>query len=233
MMPLLKILDTEVVSYSKDRLPKTIAARTRRIYDILSTVYPLSTYCFHSNAHKTAVDMSGIRDGMRVLEVATGSGEMFRRLVKANRQGETVGFDLSPRMAARTLRHVRQDFPTAKTHCGAVDARYLPFPDEAFDAVVCCYLFELLAKDDILQTLAEIHRALKPRGTFTLVCIGQDVSFFNNLYKVAGSLAPAFWGRQIEHRVSKMIRDSGFAIKSERHVKQAGYPSRVLAAAKR
>jgi ubiquinone/menaquinone biosynthesis C-methylase UbiE len=233
MTPLLKILDPEVVTYSRERLPKTIAARTRRIYDILSNVYPLSTYCFHSKAHKTAVDMSGIRDGMRVLEVATGSGEMFRRLVKANRQGETVGFDLSPKMAAKTLRNVRQDFPGAKTHCGAVDARYLPFPDNAFDAVICCYLLELLAQDDILQTLAEIKRVLKPRGTFTLVCIGQNADFFNNLYRVAGSLAPAFWGRQVEQRVSHWIRESGFSIKAERHVRQSGYPSRVFAAASR
>jgi len=38
----------------------------------------------------------GIQDGMKVLEVATGSGEMFRRLVRANPSGTTIGLDLSP-----------------------------------------------------------------------------------------------------------------------------------------
>jgi ubiquinone/menaquinone biosynthesis C-methylase UbiE len=43
---------------------------------------------------------------MRVLEIATGSGEMFRRLIRANRSGATVGLDLSPNMAhGRTLNH--------------------------------------------------------------------------------------------------------------------------------
>ena len=57
-------------------LPKN----TRRVYDILAEVYPISTLLFHSNAHKVALSLAGITDGMKVLEVATGSGEMFRRL---------------------------------------------------------------------------------------------------------------------------------------------------------
>ena len=54
------------------------------------------------------MDMSGIRDGMSVLEVATGSGEMFKRLVRANPSGRTIGVDLSPNMAARTQRIARR-----------------------------------------------------------------------------------------------------------------------------
>ena len=77
-------------------MPHTIAARTRRVYDLVSSVYPVSTYFFHSKAHDCALRHSGIRNGMRVLEVATGSGEMFRRLVKANPDGRTFGLDLSP-----------------------------------------------------------------------------------------------------------------------------------------
>src|ERR1700732_5444350 len=67
-------------------LPPTLAPRTRRVYDRLAAVYPVSTMLFHSRAHRCALGASGIRDGMKVLEVATGSGEMFRRLVRANRK---------------------------------------------------------------------------------------------------------------------------------------------------
>jgi ubiquinone/menaquinone biosynthesis C-methylase UbiE len=229
---LLKNLDTEVVSVDGDRLPRTIASRTRRVYDIVAGVYPLSTFLFHSRAHKTALEMSGIRNGMRVLEVATGSGEMFRRLVHANRAGTTIGLDLSPNMALRTLRQARQQFPGATVHCHAVDARHLPFPRATFDAVMMCYLLELLAQQDIAMTLAEVHRVLRPGGTFTLVCIGENAEFFNNLYKVAGSLAPAFWGRQVEARVPEWIREAGFRLGRERIIRQYGYPSRVLSAHK-
>lgn len=225
-------LDYEILTPPRDGLPQTIASSTRRVYDVVSGVYPLSTYCFHSRAHRVALEMSGIRNGMRVLEVATGSGEMFRRLVKANRAGQTFGLDLSPKMAAKTLRRVQREFPSARAHCQAVDARHLPFRDESFNALICCYLLELLATDDIYMTLAEFHRVLKPGGTLTIVLIGQDVAFFNGLYRVANSVAPAFWGRQVDDRVPDMVASSRFRVIEERQVRQAGYPSRVLAAAK-
>jgi ubiquinone/menaquinone biosynthesis C-methylase UbiE len=210
----------------------TIVNRTRRVYDKLAVVYPLSTMFFHSKAHREAVDMSGIRDGMRVLEVATGSGEMFRRLVRRNPNGATVGLDLSPNMAARTQKIVRREFPSSSTQCKAVDARYMPFRDETFDAVMCCYLLELLSGDDIIVTLQEIQRVLKRRGRFTLVMIGQNADAFNQVYKVCGKVAPAFWGRQVEQRVPELIESLDFQILSESVVRQTFYPSRVITARK-
>jgi len=64
--------------WSVNGLPDTLALRTRRAYDRMSRVYGLSSSLLHSRAHQHAVNCSGIRDGMRILEVATGSGEMFR-----------------------------------------------------------------------------------------------------------------------------------------------------------
>jgi len=219
-----------VLDLREDRFPSTIASQTRQVYDLLAAVYPISTFLFHSRAHRRAVEISGIRDGMRVLEVATGSGEMFRRLVKVNRNGHTLGLDLSPNMAAHTLRRARRDFPSSFTHCQAVDARHLPFRDGAFDAVVSCYLLELLATDDIVRVISEFHRVLRPSGRLTLVLIGENANMFNRIYLKLGSLAPAFWGSQIDRRVPGMMADHSFRILDEVTVRQSGYPSRVLSA---
>src|SRR5215472_11187593 len=142
---------------------------TRKIYDLVANVYPLSTMLFHSVAHKAAIHRAGIRNGMAVLEVATGSGEMLRRIVRANPDGVTCGIDLSPKMAARTQRLARRINGGSGAHCQAVDARRMPFRDASFDAVVCCYLLELLPDDDILLMLDEIRRILRPGGKFSLV----------------------------------------------------------------
>ncbi|MFN3326358.1 MAG: class I SAM-dependent methyltransferase [Bryobacteraceae bacterium] len=215
-----------------DNLPRTIAERTRRVYDRMSFLYPISTQLFHSRAHRCALEMSGIRDGMRVLEVATGSGEMFRRLVRANPTGETIGLDLSPNMAALTHKRIRREFPRARTLCKAVDARFMPFRDECFDLIVCCYLLELLGADDISRTLSEFHRVLRSRGRLALVLIGEDAEFFNRAYKVCGKVAPAFWGRQVERGAAELIQRASFRISSDRTVRQGFYPSRVLVAHK-
>ena len=213
-----------------DRLHKTIADRTKKIYDRVSFIYPASTFFFHSRAHAQALDASGIRDGMKVLEVATGSGEMFRRLVKVNPSGRTIGLDLSPNMAARTQRHARREFKGANVDCQAVDARHLPFKDESFDAVMCCYLLELLGSSDIALALGEIRRVIKTGSLFTLVVIGENTAFFNKMYKVGGSIAPAFWGRQVESKVPEMLESFDFRIERDCPVRQGFYPSRVLTA---
>jgi ubiquinone/menaquinone biosynthesis C-methylase UbiE len=196
----------------------------------MAAVYPVSTFFFHSRAHRCALDISGIRDGMKVLEVATGSGEMFRRLVRVNTRGATIGVDLSPNMAAHTQRAARRKFPRAQSHCQAVDARQMPFRAETFDAIFCCYLLELLSGDDIVHTLREFRRVLRDRGRLTLVLIGQNTPMFNAIYKVVGKVAPAFWGRQVEQRVPELIEATRFKILHDRIVRQTFYPSRVLVA---
>src|SRR5581483_2891301 len=220
--------EESVGAWPVNGLPATLAERTRRVYDRLAAVYPVSTMLFHSRAHRCALEVSGIRDGMRVLEVATGSGEMFRRLVRANGAGSTTGVDLSPNMAARTQRSARRKFPGAIANCQAVDARHMPFRSETFDAIFCCYLLELLSGEDIVGTLREFQRILRKDGNLTLVLIGQNTPMFNALYKVLGSLAPAFWGRQVEQRVPELIAAARFEILQDRLVRQTFYPSRVL-----
>ena len=211
---------------------RAIPGKTRKVYDLVAGVYPLSTMLFHEKAHKVALSLAGISDGAHVLEIATGSGEMLRRIAGVNRGGVTCGFDLSPNMAARTQRLARRRHPGARIHCQAVDARRMPFRDHSFDAVVCCYLFELLGQDGIGETLDEIGRVLRPDGRFAVVMIGQNVPAFNLLYKVAGGLAPAFWGRQVAGAVPEAMSVGGFRIEHDRRVLQGFYPSRVVIARK-
>ncbi|MEO7144308.1 MAG: methyltransferase domain-containing protein [Bryobacteraceae bacterium] len=213
-----------------DSLPATIAERTRRVYDRLAEVYPVSSLLFHARAHKLALSTSGILDGMTVLEVATGSGEMFRRLVAANQTGATFGLDLSPRMASRTQRRIRREFPAASTLCKAVDVRTMPFRDASFDALVCCYLLELLSVQDIHLTVREFARVVRPSGVLTLILIGQNVPVFNRVYRVCTRVAPAFWGRQVERSIPALVQSAGFTITSDRTVRQTFYPSRILTA---
>jgi ubiquinone/menaquinone biosynthesis C-methylase UbiE len=135
-------------------------------------------------------------------------------------------------MAARTQRTARHRFPLAQTHCQAVDARHMPFRNETFDAIFCCYLLELLSGDDIVGILREFRRVLRDGGHLTLVLIGQNTPMFNAIYKVVGKVAPAFWGRQVERRVPELIQSARFEILEDRVVRQTFYPSRVLVARK-
>ncbi len=221
-------LEESISTWPVTGLPATLADRTRRVYDRMAAVYPLSTMFFHSRAHRYALGVSGLQDGMHVLEVATGSGEMFRRLVRANGKGATVGVDLSPNMAARTQRAARKKYPAARAHCQAVDARHMPFRNESFDAVFACYLLELLSVEDIASTLREFRRVLRSQGRLTLVLIGENTALFNAMYRFVGKVAPAFWGRQVEQRVPEIAGRADFEIVHDHTLRQGFYPSRVL-----
>lgn len=223
-------LNTSLLLPCAEPLERTIADRTRRFYDNIASFYPVSTFLFHRKAHAFALERSGIENGMRILEVATGSGEVFRQLVQRNPDGATIGLDLAPRMAARSLRRARKENPAAEAHCGAVDVRELPFRDASFDAVVCCYLLELMALEDIHRTLREIRRVLRPGGKFTLILIGQNRGYFNRLYTFGARILPAFWGRQMEASGLDILRKAGLRVTHDQFVQQGFYPSRVLIA---
>lgn len=95
----------------------------------------------------------------RVLEVAAGTGVVTRRLARdLPADVPIVATDLNQPMldeaaAARTLRPVewRQ-----------ADALHLPFPDEAFDLVVC--QFGVMFFPDKAAAFAEARRVLRPGG---------------------------------------------------------------------
>jgi ubiquinone/menaquinone biosynthesis C-methylase UbiE len=204
--------------------------QTRRVYDIVAPLYPISSRLFHSRAHRAAVSALNLPDRARVLEIATGSGEMLSRLVKANPDGQTVGVDLSPNMAARSQAIARRRSSRSYVDCQAADVRRLPFASESFDAVVCCYLFELLPEAEVPRSLAEVRRVLRPGGQLVTIFVAQNKASFNSLYKVCTKVAPAFWGRQVAGRVVSLLSAQGYTIDTDRHIGQIYYSSRIVSA---
>jgi ubiquinone/menaquinone biosynthesis C-methylase UbiE len=210
-------------------VPREIAGGTRRAYNALSFAYPLLTWLYHSKAHDCALRHTPIRNGMDVLEIAVGSGRMFHRILQANQLGTVVGVDLSQKMAVQA-RDRALKFPRGRLGCGVADVCKLPFRDASFDAVMCCYLLELLTREEMMRAFEEIGRVLRPSATFTLVLVGQNITLFNWAYALAQAAAPAFWGRQVERDVPALLEEFDMRIVTDTFVRQGFYPSRVLVA---
>jgi ubiquinone/menaquinone biosynthesis C-methylase UbiE len=110
-----------------------------------------------------AVDLAGRTAALRpasVLETAAGTGIVSRRLrERLDPQARLAVTDLSPEMLA----HARRKLDAASgVEFQPADATALPFPDAAFDALVC--QFGVMFFPDKLRGLREAARVLRPGG---------------------------------------------------------------------
>jgi SAM-dependent methyltransferase len=98
-------------------------------------------------------------DGLRVLELACGTGIVTRHLRAALPDSATlVATDLSVDMIA----HARRAVPASGITWQTADAQALPFNDGSFDVAVC--QFGLMFLPDKVRGFREAHRVLAPGG---------------------------------------------------------------------
>ena len=95
------------------------------------------------------------------LDLGCGTGEMLKLILQADHRKELYGIDLSEEMLAIA----RSKLPDqVKLLLG--DSESLPFPDSSFDVVYCNDSFHHYPAPQYV--LREVHRVLKPCGTFLL-----------------------------------------------------------------
>ena len=113
------------------------------------------------------LDAADVGPGQKVLDVCCGTGLVAGQALA--RGADLVGIDISEEMvAAATAKRLKASFR-------AGDAEALPFPDAAFDRVICNFgLFHLADPD---RAIAEAARVLRRGGryAFTTWC-GPEVS---------------------------------------------------------
>ena len=123
-------------------------------------------------ATEAIVEAAQVSPGMRVLDLASGTGEPALSLAQAvGPAGTGTATDLVPEMLAAAEEHARQRGITNITFQRA-DAEALPFSDQAFDVVTCRMGVMLFA--NVPAALGEVRRVLKPGGRIAFVVQGPE-----------------------------------------------------------
>ncbi len=132
--------------------------RIAKVYDLLNTVM---TAGLHHRWRERAADLALLGPGSRVLDVATGTGDLAIELARRVAPGgEVVGSDFSEAMLARARTKPKPVGAELRFEWG--DALELPFADGTFDAATVG--FGARNFSDLARGLAEMTRVVRPGG---------------------------------------------------------------------
>ena len=95
------------------------------------------------------------------LDLGCGTGEMLKLILQKNEHKDLYGIDLSEEMLA-----VAKSKLPNRVRLFLGDSESLPFPDNSFDVVYCNDSFHHYPAPQ--NVLMEVHRVLKPGGTFLI-----------------------------------------------------------------
>ena len=127
-------------------------------YDIMNDVMSAG---LHRTWKRFAVDISGVKAGDSVLDIAGGSGDLSKLFVKkVGQQGSVTLTDINASMlAVGRDRMIDAGLNVPAMQC---NAEALPFADNSFDCVIVAFGLRNMTHKDI--ALKEMQRVLKVGG---------------------------------------------------------------------
>ena len=159
------------------------AGRVRGVFDSVASRYDLMNDVLSFGLHRAwkayAVAVAAVQPGMKVLDIAGGTGDLARAFAKrAGPQGCVVLSDINEAMLRVGRDRLLDEglvVPTA-----ACDAEHLPFADASFDLVSVA--FGLRNMTHKLEALVEMARVLRPGGRLLVLDFSKPAAALQKPY---------------------------------------------------
>lgn len=149
------------INHSKEEFVHQVFSKIAHRYDLLN-----SLLSFNQDKYwrKRAVELSGLADGGRALDVCCGTGMLTIELAKVcGRTGSVTGLDFCDNMLKQAALNIAQTGFGNRITTLQGNAMHLPFDTAVFDCATIA--FALRNVPDIKQTISEMARVVKPGGT--------------------------------------------------------------------
>ncbi len=158
----------QVVPYQNNKSSKKI--QVRQMFDRISRQYDLLNRIISGGRdikwRKNVVDFLVKKKPQKILDVATGTGDLAVALIKTQ-ASEIIGIDISKGMLDIGKEKVKKNQCDKKIKMEIGDSENIDYPENYFDAVTVA--FGVRNFDNLDKGLGEILRVLRPGGNLVIL----------------------------------------------------------------
>lgn len=166
------------------------AAKTGQVREMFDSIAPaydvmnrMMTLGIDRTWRRKAVDMVGEYKPRRILDVATGTGDLAFLIDERLHPESLTGIDLSEGMLAVAREKARQRDVDNRVTFAVEDCLALSMPNNSFDAITVAYGVRNF--ENLQQGFAEMYRVLSPGGVLCVIELSTPEHFpMRQLYKL-------------------------------------------------
>lgn len=155
------------------------AGRVREVFDSVAAQYDLMNDLMSGGLHRLwkrfTIELSAVRSGQTVLDIAGGTGDLaakFSKLVGAD--GKVILADINAAMLSVGRDRLIDKGALSNIDVVQTDAQFLPFEDNSIDCITIA--FGLRNVTDKAKALGSMHRVLKPGGRLLVLEFSKPTS---------------------------------------------------------
>jgi ubiquinone/menaquinone biosynthesis C-methylase UbiE len=159
------------------------------------------------------------RTGLRVLDVACGTGRTLHQIARTHPKLRLHGADLSPAY----VREARKQLADVDEVTLAVEnAEALPWADATFDVATSVYLFHELPRNARRNVVRELRRVVKPGGLVVIedsAQLAESAELESVLREFPAEFHEPFYADYLEDDLAGLLAEAGFeAVATEAHL---------------
>jgi ubiquinone/menaquinone biosynthesis C-methylase UbiE len=168
----------------------------------------------HATMTEWGLQQITVAKNAAILDIGCGGGSTVRKLAAMAPEGNIVGLDYSAASVAVSRDTNAEEIEAGRVQIEQGSVAALPFPDCTFDTVTAIETHYYWP--DLPANVREVHRVLKPSGTFILIAETYRGGPFRLLYGIVMPLLRAAFLTDEEHR--NLLIQAGFTDVATKHL---------------
>lgn len=176
------------------------AARVGQVFSSVARKYDLMNDVMSMGIHRLwkrhTVQRAAVRPGMRVLDLAGGTGDLAAAFApRVGDRGQVMICDINASMLVAGRDRLLDAGRVGNIEFVQGDAETLPFPDESFDRITIAFGLRNVTRKE--RALAEMCRVLKAGGRLLVLEFSRPIAPMRPLYDLYSFRVMPLMGRMI------------------------------------